>query len=587
MKKKVIKSICAGLTVILFSVSLTSCSLLDVLLKQDNPAEGQTTTPEDAQTPENQGTPEGINLPHTNTGAKSATVMVYMNGSDLESDNGCATDDITEMISSGIGDKANVIIQTMGTREWHNNLVSSDTAQTWEIRDGDLILVRDDLGQLDCTSEETLSEFIGFCGENYPADRYLFIFWDHGGGPVYGFGYDEWQGEEASLTFDEITDAFTEHSDLHFDLIGMDCCIMAGVETCYALSPFCDYAVLSEDFESSLGWDYTEWMGMLEKEPGISTPVLGKAIIDRLIQANELSEYGDSSCVGLFKLSAARQLLADWITYAYQNEDALLTTNFSKKHVAKQGGRNGSRAVWGDDESDVTLEDYYISDVLAIVESVDNESDIASNLVKSLKSCVTYCGHTTDKNELTGIAVSLPYGEYDFYEQLQDVYGAIGIDGDYIEWLSNFVSDSDADNYYDYNSFENSWQGWNCVGDGSCETYEESDDWTYDYEDGLWYLYEDGVLYFYDEETGAQGYYDDTDDQYYFYDESEDEWYGYDEAQDNWYGYEDSQNDWYGYDESQDNWYGYDESQDIWYGYDESQDDWNGYYEYNDSLYEY
>ncbi len=555
MQKKVIKSICAGLTAAVLALSFTSCSLLDILLKEEGSGEeaGQT----QGEIPESAETAGGINLPHPGTGAKSATVMVYMNGSDLESDNGCATDDITEMLSSGVGENANVIIQTMGTKKWHNNLVSADTAQTWEIRDHDLILVRDDLGQLDCTSEETLSEFIGFCGEKYPADRYLFIFWDHGGGPVYGFGYDEWQGEEASLTIDRIVDAFAEHPALHFDLIGMDCCIMAGVETCYALSSFCDYAVLSEDFESSLGWDYTEWMGMLEKDPGISTPVLGKAIIDKLIQANELSEYGDSSCVGLFKLSAARQLLADWIAYAYQNEEALLTTNFSKKHVAKKGGRNGSRAEWGDDESNVTLEDYYISDVLAIVESVDKESDLAAKLIQSLKSCVTYCGHTTDKNELTGIAVSLPYGEYFFYELLQDVYGAIGIDQEYIEWLSNFVSDADADNYYDYDNFENSWEGWDCVEGEEGEVCEESGDWTYDYEDGLWYLFEDGVLYFYDEEADVEGYYDEYEDRYYYYEDSADDWYPYEEPGDSGYGSYEPADDWAGYEEMDDGWWGY------------------------------
>ncbi len=529
MKKKTIKLICVVLAAVLFTLPLTSCSLVDALLKEESPTEeGHAADTTGAQTGENTDVPDGINLPHAGTGAQTATVMVYMNGSDLESNDASATDDITEMIESGIGDKANVIIQTMGTKEWHNNLISPDRTQTWKIQDGDLILVRDDLGQLDCTSEKTLSEFIGFCGESYPADRYLFIFWDHGGGPVYGFGYDEWQGEEESLTIDEIANAFSEHSNLHFDLIGMDCCIMAGVETCYAFSPFCDYAVLSEDFESGLGWDYSKWMGMLEKDPGISTPVLGKTIIDDMIQANELSEYGDSSCVGLFKVAAAKQLLTDWISYAYQNEDALLTTNYSKLHVAKSGGRNGSRAEWGEDESVVTLDDYYISDILAIVESIDNQSDLADNLVKSLKTCVAYCGHTTDKNELTGIAVSLPYGEYDFYEQLQDVYGALGIDSDYIDWLSNFVSDSYADNYYDYDNFENSWEGWDCVDEGSCETYyDDSDDWTYDYEDDIWYLYEDGILYFYDEESDATGYYDEDEDMYYYYDDSDDCWYEY------------------------------------------------------------
>ncbi len=52
------------------------------------------------------------------TDAKSATIMVYVNGSDLESQWGEASGDIGEMVASGIGENVNVILQTMGTKEW-------------------------------------------------------------------------------------------------------------------------------------------------------------------------------------------------------------------------------------------------------------------------------------------------------------------------------------------------------------------------------------------------------------------------------------------------------------------------------------
>ena len=514
-----------GVTLIL--LSMTSCGLLRALLSGEESTQQNDTT---------QGTEreavepaDGITPPDADTGAKTATVMVYMNGSDLESEGGSATDDLLEMIDSGIGKNVNVIVQTMGTEEWQNDLISPDTAQTWKIEDGGMVLVRDDLGKLDCTKKDTLSEFVGYCSTTYPADRYLFIFWDHGGGPVYGFGYNEWLGMDVdeSLTLDEMAEAFAEHPEIHFDMIGMDCCIMASLETCFALEPFCDYTVLSEDFESSLGWSYSEWMKPFENNPGISTPVLGKNIIDSMVQKNELDEYGDSTCVGTFKESAVKQLFTDWITYAYQNEQPLLETNFSKLHTAKPGGRSGDWTDWSEDEASVTLDEFYITDILAIVESVDNESETAQNLVKSLKNCVVYSGHTTDKNELTGMSISLPYGEADFYEELRTVYGALGIDMDYIDWLGQFVSSSDADNYYDYDNFENSWEGWECIEEEGCETYDEMDDWTYDYEDDLWYLYEDGELYYYDEESDMYGYYDDTDETYYYYDEYEDCWYEY------------------------------------------------------------
>ncbi len=292
------------------------------------------------------GAPEAVPSVETisvGTDAKSATVMVYMNGSDLESEVSEASQDISEMLSSGIGDNANVIIQTMGTKKWHDYGISSKTTQTYKVEDGELSLIRDDLGQLDCTSYDTLSEFIDFCKTDYPADRYIFLFWNHGGGPVYGFGYDEWQDERASLTIAEMSRAFSENSDIQFDIIGMDCCIMANLETCYALAPYCSYTLLSEDFESGLGWDYTNWMKQLEEDPGISTPFLGKCIVDDIISSNEEDYGGDSACVGLYNSSTMKSLYSAWKEYAYQNEDALLNKNYSRYHRAK--GRY-SKSFW-------------------------------------------------------------------------------------------------------------------------------------------------------------------------------------------------------------------------------------------------
>ena len=519
-----------------------------LLPDEEDDSQSEKTGTETKQAEEGKGAfNTGVDAISVGTDAKSATIMIYMNGSDLESEAGEATQDISEMLSSGIGENVNVILQTMGTKKWQNYGISSKTAQTYQIKDRELLLVRDDLGQLDCTSEETLSEFVGFCGKNYPADRYIFVFWNHGGGPVYGFGYDEWQQEDASLTIAEMSQAFSENPNIHFDIIGMDCCIMANLETCYVLSPHCKYALLSEDFESGLGWSYTGWMERFEDNPGLSTPLLGKYIVDDIIEDNENSFEGASACMGLFNTSTAKRLFEAWEKYAYKNEDALLNKNYSRNHKAKGRGKKSFWDLWGMDGSNVTLSDYYISDMLALIESIDNESDEAKSLMSALKAAVAYYGHTSDKNELTGLAVSLPYGDRYFYEQLKSVYQNLGFGNDYIEWLGKFVTDTHSD-YYDYEGFENDWSGWgayeseygcNISGGGSCEYgydyYDDNDygysnefyadDWIYDYDEEIWYLYEDDTLYLYDEESDMMCYYDEYEDEVYYYDDGDDEWH--------------------------------------------------------------
>ncbi len=520
MKKKILGF---GLILILMMVPLCGCD--DTLSEED-------TEVEDAEDASGQAShAKGIDVVPASVGndARSATIMIYMNGSDLETKAGQATADISEMIDSGIGDNVNVIIQTMGTKQWHNYGISSETSQIYRIKNGRLDLLEDDLGQLDCTVSKTLSDFIKYGKKNFPADRYLLIFWDHGGGPVYGFGYDEWQDEYSSLTLDEIQEALRENSDVNFDIIGMDCCIMANLETCYVLAPFCKYSVLSEDFESGLGWSYSEWMKLFEQNPGMSTPLIGKKIIDEMIGANEDSiDEGGSSTMVLVNERAVPDLLDKWIAFAYKNADKLLGSNYSKLHRAiGRGFMEDFFGYWEDDGSYVTMEDYYVSDMMSIVESISEGATSADDLKSSLKACVAYFGHTSDKNELTGLAVSLPYGDQDFYDKLADVYTKCGIDKSYIRWLAGFVDAIGSDDYCDYSEFEDSWSGWGTYEEGwnGCETGVDSEEWEYDYEEKLWYYIEDGELYLYDDETDTLMFYDQDADEFYYYDEEDDNWY--------------------------------------------------------------
>ena len=147
-------------------------------------------------------------------GKDQATVFVYMNGSDLESEDGEATEDLCEMLAANISSQVNVLVETIGTKSWSKRLeIASDHTQRYKVEAGNLVLVDDSLGQLDCTSPDTLADFISWGAENYPANRYILIFWDHGAGPVYGFGYDEHQSEDSVLTIDEIQTAFRDRNN--------------------------------------------------------------------------------------------------------------------------------------------------------------------------------------------------------------------------------------------------------------------------------------------------------------------------------------------------------------------------------------
>lgn len=414
-----------------------------------------------------------------NDGTDTVTVLILMNGSDLESEYGEATEDLTEMVKATKGDRMHVLVETVGTRKWNALYgISSRRSERYLVTNTGLTLVDNSLGQLDTTIPSTLSDFIRWGAENYPADRYILILWDHGGGPVYGFGYDEYQTYDSALTIDEMQIALRD-GGVCFDLIGMDCCLMSSLEVCCALYEYCDYTLLSEDFEPAIGWSHTGWLSALGKNPAISTPELAKIVIDDSVRACEknLEEDGGTT-LALMDQAYMKLLYAAWVDFAYANTDALLNANYSQLRQSS-GGRVHPRVKavggwFGGGDDDATLADYYITDILSVAQNID--SDRAEPLCAALNAAIVAYGATSDETTLTGLSVTLPYGDSEFYDELKRVFRAAGFDTAYIDWLAKFVEvETGNADYYDFGNWGDLWGGWGT--NGSWDDWSFWDDW--------------------------------------------------------------------------------------------------------------
>ena len=87
-----------------------------------------------------------------------------------------------------------------------------------------------DAGTVPMTDPNTLTSFIKWCAKNFPANRNQLIFWDHGGGSISGYGYDEKFKSSGSMNLAEINQALKK-SGVTFDFVGFDACLMATLET--------------------------------------------------------------------------------------------------------------------------------------------------------------------------------------------------------------------------------------------------------------------------------------------------------------------------------------------------------------------
>lgn len=195
-------------------------------------------------------------------GIKSGyTIMVYMVGSTLEDySKANASNDIQEMLDSGIDfEKNNVIVYTGGSTYWKINVSSNKNSTIQLKKDGQYEVVSETDIVENMGEADTLANFVNYCENNYSAEHYGLICWNHGGGPLNGFGNDEWFSYDG-LTLDEMSEAMEKTSfrgDKKLDFIGFDACLMSSIEVADIWSNYARYLLASEESEPGDGWDYS------------------------------------------------------------------------------------------------------------------------------------------------------------------------------------------------------------------------------------------------------------------------------------------------------------------------------------------
>lgn len=216
----------------------------------------------------------------------SCTLMVYMNGSDLESDYGCAAEDLKEMTEAlnkiDGGEKIHIVVEAGGATQWQYEPMKDISYGRFCItKNMDKVEVQK-LKARNMGRPDTLADFLNYGIGSYPAEHYGLICWNHGEGQIQGFGCDL-NFNEDSLTFDEIRDAFEKSVVSNpLDFVAMDACLMGNIELAAVLEGKAEYLIASEDLEPQEGYDYC-WVEALNAVD--TSEAYGKQIGEAIITA--------------------------------------------------------------------------------------------------------------------------------------------------------------------------------------------------------------------------------------------------------------------------------------------------------------
>lgn len=335
--------------------------------------------------------------------AKDMTLMVYLCGSNLESNGGAATRDVAEMLHAGYDpDRMNVVLMAGGSEKWFCGF-PSESSGIYYLNEGRPRVVRQSPRQ-NMGLPDTLSSFIRFARENYPAKRYGLILWDHGSGPAGGVCADAQFGGD-SLTLRELQtalkDGFPAGERLAF--IGFDAGLMAALETAMAVAPYADYMIASQESEPGEGWNYS-FLKDIYKAWGKE---IGRRIVNSYLDLpNPSGSAKTLSCVNLSKVEKLEKVVDRYFT--------LLAGQISEERFPEfVQGRGNARGFGGSVKAE---QDYDLVDILSLARELPKvNSDAFSRLRWALNSAVT-CSRS-DIGDCCGLSLYHPYRNEMLFEK--------------------------------------------------------------------------------------------------------------------------------------------------------------------------
>ena len=214
------------------------------------------------------------------------TVMIYLCGTDLESKNGMAAENLLEISKTLANQQVNVLIETGGAKAWSTKEklgfdIATDRLQRYKYDENGFTLV-EERPLSNMAQTETLTEFIRWGQENYPADRYMLTIWDHGAGSMEGVILDELHNS-AVMSLEDLGRALDD-ANVPLELLFMDTCLMATIETCAVVDGQTRYLVASEETVPGYGGNYKGWLQYLFDNPECDSARLGRVICDTVQQ---------------------------------------------------------------------------------------------------------------------------------------------------------------------------------------------------------------------------------------------------------------------------------------------------------------
>ena len=353
------------------------------------------------------------------------TIMIYMVGSDLESESAIATAELLELERVSVNfEDVDILIYLGGANNYYNDYVDVSENVILEYNE-DGINVVNKFSAKNMGDSKTLEYFLNYATNNYQNENYSLFLWNHGGGPLIGYGLDETTND--ILTLSEISKALNNsgfNSKNKLGLLGFDACLMAGVESAYVLRDNALFLVASQETEPGFGWDYT-FLETVSKES--SSLDIGKSIVDyyyNFFIENGFSQDCTLSLLDLSKVENVENKLNDYFSNVKQS---LTTQSFAQYARTRANTKNYGGFT--------TNNSYDLVDLNNMIDLLGGDN---KDLKTALNDFIVY--NKTNLDNSSGVSIYYPYYNKANALSFLSLYRTFDFAPNYTNYLNNFVN---------------------------------------------------------------------------------------------------------------------------------------------------
>lgn len=232
--------------------------------------------------------------------------LIWMNGdNDLED---LVIHDLNELEAVGSGNGVHVIVQAdriegystadgdwTGTRRYY--IEQDDDPETITST------IIGELGEIDMGSPQAVSDFLLWAHTNWPAKRYILIFWNHGDGwsmdhvdvnstDTRGISWDDSSGSYLSIARGDLRNALANFVTLRgpVDIIGFDACNMSAWEVAHSMRDQALIMTASQAWVGEEGYTYGAVLTLMKQNPAVSSEDVAREMCrSSVVEGGELT----------------------------------------------------------------------------------------------------------------------------------------------------------------------------------------------------------------------------------------------------------------------------------------------------------